>query len=254
MLNRTYDNQTCSIARTLEIIGERWTLLIMRDALSGLRRFEQFQDSLGIARNVLTDRLARLVEAGLLERVPYSQRPPRYEYRPTAKGQELGIALLALMAWGDRHAAPPAGPPLITQRRGCGGDVAVHLACTRCAQPVDAQAQALRLGPARRRPTPRLTGRTPDAALPGPRQVPPGPDGRPHPPKRVKPGRPRAVPAAASPFWGTRIPRLTAAWGAWARWPEAIAIWVGLLAFPEHTAAHAASPCSLVHRHISTAT
>jgi DNA-binding HxlR family transcriptional regulator len=148
MLNRTYDNQTCSIARTLEIIGERWTLLIMRDALSGLRRFEQFQDSLGIARNTLTDRLARLVEAGLLERVRYQDRPPRYEYRPTAKGQELGIALLALMAWGDRHAAHPQGPPRLVEHRGCGGDVVVQPVCTRCAQPVGIQALTLRPGPA----------------------------------------------------------------------------------------------------------
>jgi len=148
MLGRTYENQTCSIARTLEIIGERWTLLIMRDALAGLRRFEEFQDSLGIARNVLTDRLGRLVASGLLERVRYSERPPRYEYRPTPKGQELGIALLALMHWGDRHAAEPQGPPRLVEHRGCGGEVAVQPVCTRCAQPVGAQALHVRPGPA----------------------------------------------------------------------------------------------------------
>ena len=101
MLNRTYEGQNCSIARALELVGERWTLLIIRDAFLGLRRFEQFQDSLGIARNVLTDRLNRLVDEGILERVAYSERPPRFEYRLTEKGRDLRVALLALMQWGD---------------------------------------------------------------------------------------------------------------------------------------------------------
>ena len=88
MLKRDYDGQVCSIARTLEIVGERWTLLIVRDAFLGLRRFDQFQESLGIARNVLTDRLNRLVEEGILERVRYSERPERHEYLLTEKGRE----------------------------------------------------------------------------------------------------------------------------------------------------------------------
>ena len=86
MLNRDYEGQNCSIARALEIVGERWTLLIVRDAFLGLRRFDEFQESLGIARNVLTDRLNRLVEEEILERVRYSERPERYEYRLTPKG------------------------------------------------------------------------------------------------------------------------------------------------------------------------
>ncbi|HEX2432896.1 MAG TPA: helix-turn-helix domain-containing protein, partial [Gaiellaceae bacterium] len=90
MLKRDYVGQNCSVARTLEIVGERWTLLIVRDALLGLRRFDQFQESLGIARNVLTDRLNRLVEEGILERVRYSERPERFEYTLTRKGRELG--------------------------------------------------------------------------------------------------------------------------------------------------------------------
>src|ERR687887_128916 len=100
MLQRTYDNQTCSIARTLELVGERWSLLLIRDALLGVRRFEQFQRSLGVARNVLSDRLGRLVEAGILERVPYQERPERHEYRLTAMGRELAVPLLALLNWG----------------------------------------------------------------------------------------------------------------------------------------------------------
>jgi DNA-binding HxlR family transcriptional regulator len=103
MLRRDYDGQNCSIARTLEVVGERWTLLIIRDVFLGLRRFDQLQESLGVARNVLTHRLNRLVEQGILERVPYSERPPRFEYRLTDKGGELNLALAALRQWGDTH-------------------------------------------------------------------------------------------------------------------------------------------------------
>jgi DNA-binding HxlR family transcriptional regulator len=109
VLKRDYEGQNCSIARALEIVGERWTLLIVRDAFLGLRRFDQFQESLGVARNVLAGRLNRLVDEGILERVLYSERPARYEYRLTAKGRELNVALTALRQWGDKHLAekPP---------------------------------------------------------------------------------------------------------------------------------------------------
>src|SRR5258706_191124 len=99
MLNRDYEGQNCSIARALEVVGERWTLLIIRDVLLGLHRFDEFQESLGIARNVLTDRLNRLVDEGVLERVLYSERPERYEYQLTKKGLDLNIALTALRQW-----------------------------------------------------------------------------------------------------------------------------------------------------------
>src|SRR5918994_36707 len=89
MLKRTYEGQNCSIARALELVGERWTLLIVRDAFLGLRRFDEFQDSLGVARNVLAERLNRLVGEGILERNAYSERPPRFEYRLTEKGRHL---------------------------------------------------------------------------------------------------------------------------------------------------------------------
>lgn len=103
MLGRDYKGQNCSIARALEIVGERWTLLIIRDVFLGLRRFDEIRDNLGIARNVLTDRLARLVDEGILERTAYSERPVRYEYRLTKKGQDLRIALTALRQWGDEY-------------------------------------------------------------------------------------------------------------------------------------------------------
>ena len=115
MLNRDYQGQDCSIARALEVVGERWTLLIIRDACLGLRRFDQFQESLGIARNVLTERLNRLVQEGILDRVRYNDRPERYEYRLTPKGRDLGIALAGLRQWGDKYLSEE--PPRITRRR-----------------------------------------------------------------------------------------------------------------------------------------
>jgi DNA-binding HxlR family transcriptional regulator len=115
MLKRGYEGQNCSIARTLEIVGERWTLLIIRDVFLGLRRFDQLQESLGIARNVLTDRLNRLVEEGILERVQYSVRPLRFEYRLTKKGRELNVALTALRQWGDAHLSEK--PPRLLRRK-----------------------------------------------------------------------------------------------------------------------------------------
>ncbi|MBE4741914.1 MULTISPECIES: winged helix-turn-helix transcriptional regulator [Streptomyces] len=148
MLGRMYDSQLCSIARTLEVVGERWTLLIIRDAQLGLRRFEEFQDSLGIARNVLTNRLSKLVDDGLLERVCYQERPARYEYRPTDKARDLLTALLGLMHWGDEHAAHPAGPPRVANHVGCGGDVREQLVCTDCGHVVGPDAVDLLPGPA----------------------------------------------------------------------------------------------------------
>jgi DNA-binding HxlR family transcriptional regulator len=115
MLNRTYEGQNCSIARSLELVGERWTLLIIRDAFLGRRRFDEFQESLGVARNVLAERLNRLVGEGILERTAYNERPPRFEYGLTEKGRELAVPLLALMQWGDRHLSPK--PPRIARRR-----------------------------------------------------------------------------------------------------------------------------------------
>ena len=131
VLDRTYDSQVCSAARTLEIVGERWTLLIVRDALLGVRRFEDFRRSLGVARNVLTDRLNRLVDEGILERRAYSEKPPRDEYRLTDKGRDLWPVVHALVTWGDRYAAPD-GPPRRFYHRDCGGEVTDRRTCARC--------------------------------------------------------------------------------------------------------------------------
>jgi DNA-binding HxlR family transcriptional regulator len=132
MLGRTYDNQVCSIARTLEVLGERWTLLIVRDAILGVHRFDDFQRSLGVARNVLTDRLGRLVDAGILEREPYQEHPVRHEYRLSPMGRELGLPVIGLMQWGDRHLAGPAGPPRLARHSDCGDPIRLAPVCDSC--------------------------------------------------------------------------------------------------------------------------
>ena len=132
MLGNEYDNQVCSIAAALEVVGERWSLLIVRDVFLGLRRFDEIQADLGIARNVLQTRLTRLLDQGVLERRLYQERPPRYEYRLTEKGLDLWPTMVALMKWGDRYAAPAAGPPVLLEHRGCGGAVDEHRVCQAC--------------------------------------------------------------------------------------------------------------------------
>jgi len=132
MLGNDYRNQTCSIAGALEVVGERWSLLIVRDVLLGLRRFDQMQAHMGIARNVLQARLTKLIDEGVLERHLYEEHPPRYEYRLTEKGLDLWPTVVALMKWGDRYAAPEAGPPVVIEHRGCGGAVDEHRVCETC--------------------------------------------------------------------------------------------------------------------------
>jgi DNA-binding HxlR family transcriptional regulator len=132
MLKNDYESQICSIAGALEVVGERWSLLIVRDVLLGLRRFDEIQASLGVARNVLQTRLTRLLDHGVLEKRLYQERPPRYEYRLTEKGLDLWPAVVALLQWGDRHATPPAGPPVLLEHRGCGGSVDEHRMCSAC--------------------------------------------------------------------------------------------------------------------------
>jgi DNA-binding HxlR family transcriptional regulator len=115
VLKRDYAGQNCSIARALELVGERWTLLIVRDVFLGIRRFDELQEHLGIARNVLTARLNRLVAEGILRRVRYSERPERFEYRLTDKGRDLNVALTGLRQWGDKYLSE--APPRILRRK-----------------------------------------------------------------------------------------------------------------------------------------
>ena len=128
--------EDCSLSRTLAVIGDRWTLLILRDAFLRLRRFEEFEKSLKIARRVLSERLALLVNEGILSRVAYQERPTRYEYRLTEKGLDLYPAILSLVHWGDKHYADKKGPPVIHRHLKCGHDFRSVLMCSECGEPV----------------------------------------------------------------------------------------------------------------------
>jgi DNA-binding HxlR family transcriptional regulator len=147
MLGNDYSSQTCSIAGALEVVGERWSLLIVRNVFLGLRRFDQIQANLEIARNVLQTRLTRLVEQGVLERRLYQERPPRYEYRLTEKGLDLWPTVVALMQWGDRHTPPAGGPAVVLEHRGCGGRVDEHRICEKCGKPLTARESRALPGP-----------------------------------------------------------------------------------------------------------
>jgi DNA-binding HxlR family transcriptional regulator len=148
VLQRSYPGQICSIARALEVVGERWSMLILRDAILGLRRFEEFEESLGIASNVLTNRLKLLCDEGVLERLPDAHRPGRPQYVLTDKGRELGPALITLMKWGDRHYPTPGGPPRLTLHAQCGGNLGADLHCDRCGKHAGADEIELHAGPA----------------------------------------------------------------------------------------------------------
>jgi DNA-binding HxlR family transcriptional regulator len=128
---RDLDSATCSIARTMAVLGEPWTMLVVRDLLHGVRRFDDLVAHLGIARTVLTRRLAVLAEAGLVETAEYREpgRRARREYRPTPACLELRPVLMALMAWGDRHRADEDGPPVVVRHEGCGEPVELVAEC-----------------------------------------------------------------------------------------------------------------------------
>ncbi len=135
MLGRTYDGQDCSAARALELVGERWSLLIIRDALfAGMTRFSEFERSLGIAPNVLAARLAWFVEAGLMTMEPVSEDSELSEYRLTEKGTELASVVVALTAWGERWAEPMG--PIVYKHRECGGLVSQVITCGACGEEV----------------------------------------------------------------------------------------------------------------------
>jgi DNA-binding HxlR family transcriptional regulator len=150
MLKRDYEGQVCSIAGALGLIGERWTLLIVRDLFLGVRRFDAIQRDLGIARNVLRDRLDRLVEEGIVRRRRYQERPERFEYILTEKGVDLWPVLHSVMSWGDRYAAPEAGPATIVEHRGCGGRIDDRRVCEECGTAVGPHDIKARPGPGAR--------------------------------------------------------------------------------------------------------
>jgi DNA-binding HxlR family transcriptional regulator len=151
---KSFAEMECSVAQCLEVVGEWWSMLVVRDAFLGVTRFEDFQRRLGISRNILQQRLTRLVDHGVLARVPYSERPVRHEYRLTDKGRDLWPVLTAMREWGDHHAAP-SGPPIEVVHTGCGARTELEVVCTSCGEQVGPRDVKAVPGPGR-----------PDAVLP----------------------------------------------------------------------------------------
>jgi DNA-binding HxlR family transcriptional regulator len=137
MQRTSFGEMACSIARTLDVIGEPWSPLILRDVFVGFTRFEQLQADLGISRKVLTERLNHLVERGVLERRSYDRRP-RYEYVLTEKGTELVDLLMVMVGWGDKWLAGEAGPPVLYRHQPCGEISTAELRCRNCGNPMHA--------------------------------------------------------------------------------------------------------------------
>lgn len=138
MERKSFAGLDCSVAQCLEVVGEWWSMLILRNSFLGVTRFDEFQRRLGISRNILQERLSRLVEAGVLVRVRYSEHPPRDDYRLTDKGRDLWPVLTAMRQWGDRHAAPN-GPPLEVVHTRCGATTPAVFVCGSCGEPLGAR-------------------------------------------------------------------------------------------------------------------
>ena len=146
MQRTNFGEMVCSIARTLDVIGEPWSPLVLRDVWVGINRFDQLQADLGISRKVLAERLNHLVEQGVLERRPYDTRP-RYEYVLTEKGADLVDLLMVMRNWGDKWLAGEAGPPVLYRHHACGEISRVDLRCTQCGEPMRARDVEVLPGP-----------------------------------------------------------------------------------------------------------
>ncbi|MFI6478443.1 winged helix-turn-helix transcriptional regulator [Nonomuraea sp. NPDC050663] len=144
-MNR-FTEMHCSIAQAVGVVGEPWTPLILRDLFLGLRRFDDLAADLGVSRNLLTQRLERLMEAGVVERLPYQERPVRYEYHLTRAGLDIVPALTTLMAWGDKWSTPPGGPPALLIHS-CGEQFTPVVACPHCGGEVTAESITMMGGP-----------------------------------------------------------------------------------------------------------
>jgi DNA-binding HxlR family transcriptional regulator len=147
MQRTQFGEMACSIARTLDVAGEPWSPLVIRNVFVGINRFDQMQQSLGISRKVLAERLRWLTETGVLERREYSARPPRHEYVLTAKGLELVQVLMVMVAWGDKWLAGEAGPPVLYRHHACGQIGHAELVCSECGEPMRATDIAVLPGP-----------------------------------------------------------------------------------------------------------
>ena len=139
--------EDCSLARSLAVVGDRWTLLVLREAFLRTRRFDEVEEKLGIARRVLSERLALLVDEGILKKVPYQDSPPRFEYRLTDKGLDLYPVIISLVHWGDRHYAGKKGAPMLHTHKACGHDFKSVLTCSECGEALHARDVTVRAGP-----------------------------------------------------------------------------------------------------------
>jgi DNA-binding HxlR family transcriptional regulator len=148
MERKSFAAMDCSVAQCLEVVGEWWSMLIIRDAFMGVTRFEDFQRRLGISRNILRDRLTSLVAAGVLVRVPYCEHPPRDEYRLTPKGRDLWPILTTMRQWGDKYAAP-SGPPIEVVHSQCGRATHLEMVCAECGERVTSRDVRAVVGPGR---------------------------------------------------------------------------------------------------------
>jgi DNA-binding HxlR family transcriptional regulator len=146
MRRKSFEEMHCSVAQTLEVVGEWWTMLIIRDCFLGITRFDEFHQRLGISRNILTERLDHLVGAGVLTRVPYQSNPVRHDYRLTDKGRDLWLVLTAMREWGDRWAAED-GPPVIVEHKGCDHETTIVPTCSSCGEILDARSVRAKAGP-----------------------------------------------------------------------------------------------------------
>jgi DNA-binding HxlR family transcriptional regulator len=140
MKRTSFAQWPCSIARIMDLLGDWWTPLVLREAFYGIRRFDEFQQELGITRNTLADRLRRLVDEGLLEKRAYQAEPVRYDYVLTEKGADFYGVLAAMSRWGDRWLAGEAGPPVTLHHEICGQDTHAEVVCARCAEPLTSSA------------------------------------------------------------------------------------------------------------------
>ena len=147
MQRTQFGDMACSIARTLDVIGEPWSPLILRDVFVGITRFDKIQADLGISRKVLTERLKWLVESGVLQRRQYETHPPRYEYRLTDKGREIFPILATMAAWADRWMAGPEGSPLTLHHTECDHDMHAEIVCSECGERLEKRAVRARRGP-----------------------------------------------------------------------------------------------------------
>jgi len=146
------DAEACSLARATAIIGDRWSLLLLRECFTGVRRFEEFQGRLGISRSILTDRLQKLCEAFVLTRVAYQQDPVRFEYRLTPKGRALYPVIMAIVHWGDEFLAGKKGRPLVHVHDRCLSEFDPVMVCSECGEPVDPRGVHIYPGPGAPKP------------------------------------------------------------------------------------------------------